>query len=181
MDDLHVPLKATQTRGLRSPGLVFTLTIWWLACGGVGRGVGRGCRGWRRSLGWSRSLVVIRSTEYVHAAGGTGLLSLEPRAQAAGRRTGQKHKPFKHKVMFSLPHSLLFCLNAGPVFNADHLWHGTVCFSLQATIFPCRFRPFTTELTWSEKCDYKAISWLQSPFLLDRWCRRCLRPADLQE
>lgn len=56
---------------------MLTVSRW--GCGGVGGG------GWSRgrSLGRGRSLIVIRSSEDVHAASGTGLLPLEPGAQAA--------------------------------------------------------------------------------------------------
>lgn len=45
----------------------------------------------------------------------------------------------------------------------------------------CWVSLFTTGLTWSGKCDYKVVSWLQWPFPHDRWYRRCQKPADLQE
>lgn len=73
-------------QGLSSCVPVLTLTIGRWGCGGVGGG----CRSRGRSLGWGRSMIVIRCTEDVHATGRAGLLPLEPGAQAAvGSKEGQ--------------------------------------------------------------------------------------------
>lgn len=76
---LNAALMAVGTWRLCSCMLVLTLTISRWGWGGVGRGCR--CRG--RGLGWGWSLIVIRCSEDVHATGRTGLLSLEPGAQAA--------------------------------------------------------------------------------------------------
>lgn len=80
----HVVLWEARRQELCSCVLVLTLTIGGRGC----RGVGRGSRSRGRGLGRGWSLIVIRCTEDVHATGWTGLLPLEPGAQAAVGRKG---------------------------------------------------------------------------------------------
>ncbi len=125
------PMEAGR-RGLCSFLLVLTLTIGRRCCGCVCRG----CCSRGRSLGRGWSLIVVRCPEDIHATGRTGLLPLEPGAQAAERRGGRQHdiiwnstrtntqQPLNRMPYltfcfktFVWPHKLVLCLNTGTVCN----------------------------------------------------------------
>lgn len=94
--------------------------------GALAGAAGAGGGAWAGAGVWL--LFVARSTS-IRQVGQVCCLWNQERRQLEGGQD-KKHKPFKHKVMFSLPHSLLFCLNAGPVFNAD----------IELFVFLCRLQ-----------------------------------------